>query len=98
MGALIVGEQVPMSVMLLEVMGLALDYDLEVMGLALDYDFVDFGFNWTVQAWFDGTWNRIASFGLRTGNYFVIQVQMNEEKLALGAMVMDIEGYYMPID
>ncbi|KAH0749424.1 hypothetical protein KY290_028656 [Solanum tuberosum] len=35
MGALIVGEHVPMPVML-----------LEVMGLALDYDFVDFGFNW----------------------------------------------------
>ncbi|KAH0666464.1 hypothetical protein KY285_027670 [Solanum tuberosum] len=87
MGRPIVRQQVPMPVML-----------LEVMGLAIDYSFVDFGFNWTVRAWFDDRWNRIASFALITGSYVV---QMNEEMLEpedYPPMVIDVEGLYMPAD
>ncbi|KAH0749426.1 hypothetical protein KY290_028658 [Solanum tuberosum] len=87
MGTPIVREQVPMPVML-----------LEVMGLALDYNFVDFGFNWTVRAWFDERWNPIDSFALRTGSYVV---RMNEESLDpedYPPIVIDVEGLYMPAD
>lgn len=60
MGTSIVRERVTMPVLV-----------LKVMGPALDYHFVDFGFNRIDRALFDDKWNHIGPFRLRTGSYVV---------------------------